>query len=58
MIVNGEAKAWFYPSKGLNVLFFRARPKPRGIKTPNMQGPNPTPNRHLQLSGGDLTQKY
>jgi hypothetical protein len=31
-IINGKRQAWFHPSKGLNVLFSRAGPKPRGFK--------------------------
>jgi hypothetical protein len=28
-----SSKAWFYPSRGLNVLFKRAGPKPDGMKS-------------------------
>jgi hypothetical protein len=45
-------KTWFHPSKGLNVLFSRAGPKPNGIKTsikeklnPN-RSPTPQPSSH------------
>jgi hypothetical protein len=33
LIQNGKFKAWFYPSRGLNVLFKRAGPKHDGIKS-------------------------
>jgi hypothetical protein len=42
LIQNGPARAWFYPSKGLNVLFSRAgKPKVPGIKTTALVQPSP-----------------
>jgi hypothetical protein len=34
LLINRKGKVWFRPSKGLNVFFSQAGPKPCGLKTP------------------------
>jgi hypothetical protein len=46
--VNGKHRAWFQPSKGLNILFSRVRPKPHGIKTSIKEKLNPNRSPTLQ----------
>jgi hypothetical protein len=41
LVINGKSKVWFRPSKGLNVLFSRARPKPCGLKSLIKEPQNP-----------------
>jgi hypothetical protein len=44
VIVNGKHKAWFYPSKGLNELFYQAGKLPSSnAKAATLQKPNPKP---------------
>jgi hypothetical protein len=45
-IQNGKLKAWFHPSRGLNVLFKWAGPKPDGMKplAHSLQNQNPSCN--------------
>jgi hypothetical protein len=44
MIVNGSKKAWFYPSKGLNELFYRAgKVAMSNTKVATSKSPNPIP---------------
>jgi hypothetical protein len=48
LIKNGKFQTRFYPSRGLNDLFSRARPKPDGINTSSqvLQYPSWTPHLH------------
>jgi hypothetical protein len=48
LIVNGNRKAWFQPSKGLNILFSRAGPKPHCIKSSIKEKLNPSQSTSLQ----------
>jgi hypothetical protein len=48
LIANGKYKAWFQPSKGLNILFSRAGPKPHDIKSSNKEKLNPSQSTSLQ----------
>jgi hypothetical protein len=41
LIMNEDRKTWFHPSKGLDVLFSRAKPKPTGIKSLSREALNP-----------------
>jgi hypothetical protein len=44
MIVNDSKKAWFYPSKGLNELFYRAgKVATSNTKVATSKSPNPIP---------------
>jgi hypothetical protein len=48
LTVNGNHKAWFQPSKGLNILLSRVRPKPHGIKSSIKEKLNPSQSTSLQ----------
>jgi hypothetical protein len=45
VIMNGDCKAWFHPSKGLNVLFSRVGPKPADFKALSREALNPNCKR-------------
>jgi hypothetical protein len=58
VIMNGDCKAWFHPSKGLNVLFSRVGPKPADFKVLSREALHPNCKRSSTQPSSQRRRSY